>query len=254
MRLRVPILSLVLVMTTLLSVVVLSAGQDIKIEIKKPYSATRFETLSGTITFSGERPKPRRIDTSTDSVCSEGNEALWTEDVVGSEGRLANVLVYVEGASLNEYEFTPPTSPVTLEHRGCSYLPRVLGVRVGQPLVVLNLDATAHNTHPLTQKNPEWNQTQPVGSPPLVKTFKRPEKSVVFKCNQHPWEKAYVAVFDHPFFAVSDAQGSFKIEGLPPGQYKVVAWHERFGEKSVDITFLPGEARELSFGFNAMEH
>lgn len=251
---RVSILPLALVIITLLAVAALSAGQDIKTELKKPYARGSYETLSGTITFSGERPKPRRIDTSADPVCSEASEALWTEDAVGSEGKLANVLVYVEGASLGEYEFTPPTSTVTLEHRGCSYLPRVSGVRVGQPLVILNLDATMHTTHPLTQKNPEWNQTQPPGTPPLVKTFKRPEKFVAFRCNQHPWEKAYVGVFDHPFFAVSDEQGSFKIEGLPPGQYKVIAWHERFGEKSVDITFLPGEARDLSFTFNAMEH
>src|SRR4030095_6262499 len=96
-----------------------------------------------------------------------------------------------------------------------------------------------HNTHPVPQNNPEWNQTQPPGSPPLVKTFKRPEKLVPFKDNQHPWQRAYVRVVEHPFFAVSDEQGNFKIEGLPPGQYKVVAWHERFGEKSVDITLLP---------------
>lgn len=251
MRHRLPLPKLVLVVVSLLLLAVVLPGQEINTEFKKPYAPGSYESLSGTITFSGERPKPRRIDTFADPVCSE---ALWTEDAVGSEGTLANVLVYLEGASLSEYEFTPPTSPITLEHRGCSYRPRVLGVRVGQPLVILNLDPTMHNTHPLTQKNPEWNQTQPPGTPPLVKTFKQPEKFVVFKCNQHPWEKAYVGVFDYPFFAVSDEQGHFKIEGLPPGQYRVVAWHERFGEKSVDITLLPGEARDLSFTFNAKEH
>ena len=87
-----------------------------------------------------------------------------------------------------------------------------------------------------------------------MKTFKLPEKLVPFKCNQHPWERAYLAVFDHPFFAVSDQWGKFKIDGLPPGQYRVVAWHERFGEKTVDITFLPGEARELTFSFKAAEN
>jgi hypothetical protein len=175
------------------------------------------------------------------------------QDAEGNEGRLANVLVFVESESLSGYQFRVPTSPAVLDHKGCHYVPRVMGVRVGQPLVILNSDATMHNTHPLTQKNPEWNRTQPPGTPPLVKTFNRPEKLVIFKCNQHPWEKAFVGVFDHPFFAVSDQQGKFQIEGLPPGQYRVVAWHERFGEKTVDITFLPGEARELIFDFTAAE-
>lgn len=250
---RLPLPELALVVISLLSISVRSTGQEIKTELKKPYAQGSYQALTGTITFSGERPKARRIDTSADPACGEDKQGLWTEDAVGSEGSLANVLVYVESASLNEYEFTLSTSPATLEHRGCTYVPHVLGIRVGQPLVILNLDSTMHNTHPVPQKNPEWNQTQPPGSPPLVKTFKRPEKLVPFKDNQHPWQRAYVGVFDHPFFAVSDEQGSFKIEGLPPGQYRVVAWHERFGEKTVDITFLAGEPRTLTFDFTAAE-
>jgi len=252
MNRRMPIPQLVLVTTALLVVAVLSAGQEIKTELKKPYVQSSYQALSGTITFAGNLPKARIIDTSADPLCGEVSSELLTEDAVGNQGRLANVLVYIESESLSGYEFPLPTSLAVLEHRGCSYVPRVLGVRVGQPLMIQNSDATMHNTHPLAQKNADWNQTQPPGTPPLMHTFKRPEL-VPFKCNQHPWEKAYVAVFDHPFFAVSDVQGEFRIEGLPPGQYRVVAWHERFGEKSADITFLPGEARNLTFEFTAAE-
>ncbi|HEV7474443.1 MAG TPA: carboxypeptidase regulatory-like domain-containing protein [Pyrinomonadaceae bacterium] len=242
-----------LLVAILLAFTGLSAGQDIRDDLKKPYVPSSYQALSGTITFTGKRPKVRIIDTSADPICQEVNPTLSTADAEGNEGRLANVLIYVESESLKGYEFPLVTAPAVLEHRGCNYAPRLLGVRVGQPLVILNSDTTAHNTHPQPQNNPEWNQTQPPSSPPLVKTFKRPEKVMPFRCNQHPWEKAFVSVFDHPFFAVSDAQGSFRIEGLPPGQYRVVAWHERFGEKSVDITFLPGEARDLTFEFTAAE-
>jgi len=253
MRRLLPIPQLVLVISSLFLLTVITAGQDIKLELKKPYAASGYETLSGTITFSGERPKPRSIDSSPDPICREINPNLSTEYAEGDKGRLANVLVYVESESLQTYNFERPSAPVVLEHRGCSYLPRVLGIQVGQPLVILNSDTTMHNTHPQPQKNPEWNQTQPPGTPPLVHTFKRPEKLIPFKCNQHPWEKAFLAVFDHPFFALSDQRGTFRIQGLPPGQYKVVAWHERFGEKTIDITFLPGEARDLTFDFAAAE-
>lgn len=253
MRPRLPILELALVITTLLGVTVLSTGQDIRIEIKTPYSPSSYESLSGTITFTGRRPKPRHIETFADPVCHKINPKLSTEYAAGDNGKLANVLVYVESESLQTYAFKEPASPATLEHKGCRYAPHVLAIRVGQPLMIVNSDTTTHNTHITPQKNAEWNHTQEPGAPALMKTFRRPEKFVPFKCNQHPWEKAYVGVFNHPFFAVSDQRGRFKIEGLPPGQYKVIAWHERFGEKIVDITFLPGEARDLTFSFNAME-
>ena len=88
-------------------------------------------------------------------------------------------------------------------------------------------------------------------SPPVVKIFTRPEMFIPFKCNQHPWEKAYVSVMDHPFFAVSDGLGRFEIRGLPPGSYTLVVWHERLGEQQVEITLSPGENRNADFTFDA---
>ena len=249
-----PILKLTLVITTCLAVAVLSSGQDAGVSTtKKPYVRTGYEaTLSGTITFTGKRPKTVRIQTFADPVCHDINPRLSTEYAVGDRGRLANVLVYVKSDALDTYAFQPPASPVVLDHRGCRYVPHVLGMRVGQPILIFNRDPTTHNTHAVSRKNPDWNQSQMPETDPLKHTFAQPDL-IAFKCNQHPWEKAYVGVFDHPFFAVSDELGNYKIEGLPPGKYTVVAWHERFGEKTVDITFLPGEARNLIFTFDARE-
>ena len=250
---RLPVLKLSLMITTLLTVTVLSAGQDAGVSAaKKLYARTGYEvTISGTITLTGKRPKPLRIDTSADPVCYDVNQHPRTESVVGNEGRLANVFVYVRSEVLDTYTFEQPTSPAVLEHKGCRYVPHVLGVRVGQPLQILNSDPTIHNTHPTPKNNADWNQSQPPGAPPMTISFKLPEVVIPFKENQHPWEKAYVGVFDHPFFAISDELGNYRIEGLPPGKYVVIAWHERFGEKRVEIIFVPGEARDISFNFDA---
>jgi hypothetical protein len=243
------------IVTSLLMVGVLSAGQSGGVyPTKKPYVRTGNEvTLSGTIKLTGKRAKPRRIDMSADLVCYQVNPDPKTEEVVGSKEKLANVLVYVKNEALDLYTFEQPGAPAVLEHKGCRYVPHVLGVRVGQPLTIRNSDPTYHNTHPTPSSNLEWNQSQSPGSPPLKKTFDQPD-FIPFKDNQHPWERAYVGVFAHPFFAISDESGNYRIEGLPPGRYTVVFRHETLGEKTVDVTFVPGEVRDLSFSFGAQDH
>lgn len=252
---HIPMLKPVLVLTILLMVVGLSDGQDGGVSLtKKPYVRTGYEvTLSGTIKLTGKRAMPRRIDMSADLVCYQVNPDPKTEDVVGRKGKLANVFVYVKSVALDSYTFDQPGSSAVLEHKGCRYVPHVLGMRVGQPLTILNSDPTYHNTHTTPKSNLEWNQTQSPGSPPLKKTFDQPD-FMPFKDNQHPWEEAYVGVFAHPFFAISDESGNYRMEGLPPGRYTVVVRHETLGEKTVDITLVPGEARDLSFSFDAEDH
>ena len=91
----------------------------------------------------------------------------------------------------------------------------------------------------------------PPSSPPFVKTFIRPELLIPFKDNQHPWQRAYLGVMVHPFFAVTDEFGRFQISGLPPGSYTLVVWHEKLGEQQVEITVAPGEIRNADFTYDA---
>jgi len=221
---------------------------------KKAYVRTGQEaTLSGTVTFTGKPPKPVKIEMAADPSCYEYDPDPKTEWFMVSNKKLANVLVYVASDSLDNYSFEPPSTAVVLEHKGCRYEPHVLGLQVNQPLMIINSDNTYHNSHPTPKSNAEWNQTQPDGAPPIVKTFARPELLIPFKCNQHPWERAYLSVLSHPFFAVSDTDGNFKIEGLPPGSYQITAWHEKLGEKTAEIILVPGELGNLSFAFAAAD-
>lgn len=212
-------------------------------------------TLVGMITADGELPKPKKIDMTADPVCIELNRGrAETDFVLTNNQQLLNVFVYVKsGEPLKAYRFAVPESEVVLERKNCRYSPHVLGIRVGQKLSIVNSDPTIHNTHPVPKLNPEWNQTQAMGSEPIVKAFKRPEQFIPFKDNHHPWEKAYLGVFDHPFFAVSDAFGNYEIRGLPPGTYKLGAWHEALGEQEIEITVAAGENRRLDFTFESLK-
>jgi len=222
---------------------------------KLTYQPTGSEgKITGRVSFAGQIPQRRLIDTSADPVCHDANPELYTEDVIITAGKLANVFVYVSGDMLELYAFDAPKSDVVLAHRGCQLVPHVLGMQLSQTLKVANEDATTHNTHFLPKANQDWNQSQPENSTPVERKFETVELLIPVKDNQHPWQKAYVSILSHPFFAVSARNGSYQISGLPPGHYTVVAWHERFGEQRAEISVAVGEQKSLDFTFKQPEN
>ena len=120
---------------------------------------------------------------------------------------------------------------------------------VNQPLQVTNSDMTTHNIHPVPKDNREWNQSQPPGAAPLMETFAREEVAIPVKCNVHPWMRSYICVVGHPFYAVTGDDGSFTIKGLPPGDYTIEAWHEKYGKQETKVTVGPKESKAADFTF-----
>jgi plastocyanin len=215
-------------------------------------------SIAGSIAYNGTPPAPKKIDTSADPVCGQKNPNLSTEDTVVNNGKLANAYVYIkdgaatDGTKIGDYTWTPPSTAAVLDQNGCHYRPHVLGVMTNQKISITNSDPTQHNIHPTPKNNPEWNQTQPNGAPPIEKSFARAEILVPVKCNQHPWMKAYIGVSKHPFFAVSEEDGSFTIKGVPPGTYTVAAWHEGGAagtEKTMKVTVVANSAAKADFAF-----
>ena len=206
-------------------------------------------SVKGAVKFTGAAPKLSRIDMSQDPVCAKAHPTpVTTEEVeVGSGGGLANVVVYVSDG-LTSHDFQPPQQPAALEQKGCQYKPHVLAMQAGQKLDVVNSDETTHNIHPIPNNNREWNMTQPHGMA-LEQTFAREEVAVPVKCNIHPWMKGYIAVFKHPYFAVSDKNGDFELKGLPPGTYTITAWQEKLGTQMQKITVGAGETKTADFAF-----
>jgi hypothetical protein len=222
-----------------------------------PYKTSGNEgSITGTVAFTGATPAVKPISMDADPACASSNPNARAEDVVVNDGKLQNVFVYVkdgktaDGKSITSFAFDPPAPDATLDQHGCQYHPHVLGMMTTMNFKVTNSDQTTHNVHPSPKSNTEWNQSQPSGAPPITQKFTRPEILVPIKCNQHPWMKSYLGVLRHPFFAVSGADGKFEIKGLPPGTYTVVAWHEKFGEKSQTVTVGAKESKSQDFSYD----
>ncbi|HYO10624.1 MAG TPA: hypothetical protein VER17_16780 [Tepidisphaeraceae bacterium] len=183
-------------------------------------------TVRGTVKFVGAPPPRQEIP---NVPCHDGAGPLKDETVVvNANGTLANVFVSLAGVSPSDGS---GREPALLDQVDCRYVPHALAVQVNQPLRVRTSDpGTLHNVHYNPTNNPPANFGLTVAGAERPVTFARPEY-VRIKCDVHPWMSGYVGVFDHPFFAVTpEGDGAFQIPRVPPGSYKLLAWHERYGE------------------------
>jgi plastocyanin len=212
-----------------------------------PIDPATVATVSGKVKFEGAAPKPAKIDMSQDPACKGGNES---ENLVVSDGDLANVFVYVKDG-LGARTFDVPKDPVVLDQSGCKYHPHVLGIMAGQTVDIKNDDMTTHNIHPTPKDNREWNESQPPSSPAIEKNFAREEIMLPVKCNQHPWMKMYINVVKTPFYAVTDKSGKYEIKGLPPGDYTIAFVHEKLGEQDQKVTVSAKDSKTLDQSFKA---
>jgi plastocyanin len=206
-------------------------------------------TVSGTVTFTGTPPKMKPIDMAKEPSCAAKHSTpAMTETVVtGPNNTLQYVVVYV---SAGDQPATAPATPVKFDQSGCTYVPHVLAMVAGQDLQISNNDQTSHNIHPIPTKNPEWNKSQPPGSPPIDTKYTTPE-FIPVKCNIHPWMHGYFAVLSTSHYAVTGPDGTFSLAGLPPGKYTLTAWQEHMGTQTADVTITGNETSKVDFVFKA---
>jgi plastocyanin len=204
--------------------------------------------VTGKVTFDSAVPKLRPIDMNADPACASKHSGRVANPMltIGDGNGLGNVFVQVKNAPAGDHK--APSEAVEIDQNGCMYIPRVTGTMVGQPVRFKNSDGILHNVHGLPEVNREFN----AGMPPTVKqtekVFNKPEPLFPVKCDVHPWMQSYVAVMTNPFFAVTNADGSFSIDGLPDGTYEVEAWHERLKTKSGSVTISGGKGT-VDFSF-----
>jgi plastocyanin len=185
-------------------------------------------TIEGTIRLTGAAPvgtaRPIVKDT---GVC--GKEAPDESVVVGKTGALANVVVFVNDARFPGK--AAPTAGAAVDQKKCRYAPHVQAVTVGTPLAVMNNDAVLHNVHG-NEAKPDapaltvFNVAMPILGQKLPVTMSKPGL-VRLQCDAgHTWMNAWIYVFDHPYFGVTDEGGKFVIADVPPGEHVVELWHE----------------------------
>lgn len=206
-------------------------------------------SITGTITLDGTAPQRQQIKMSADPQCEAANPGGRLGDIfLVKDGKIQNVFIYIK-EGLGDQKFDMPSNSPELDQIGCMYTPRVLGVMVGQELIIKNGDPTLHNVHALPEHSKPFNNAMPMKGMTIKRKFTAPEIMVRMKCDVHPWMAAYIGVVSHPFFAVSGEDGTFTIAGVPPGTYTLEAWHEKLGTQTASVTVAEGGAATSDFTF-----
>jgi plastocyanin len=216
-----------------------------------PSIAFAASTITGTVTFDGKVPALKPLAMEADPACLKmhpkpaANEML----VLGNGNTMGNVLVWVSKGLPSGKTWPAPKTPVTLDQKGCQYIPHVQGIMVGQTYRILNSDGILHNVHALPKINKQFNRAMPATLKEATATFDKEEAVFQIKCDVHPWMNAWVGAFTHPFFSATSTDGKFTISGLDPGTYVITAWHERLGTQTATVTVAANETKSQNFKF-----
>jgi plastocyanin len=202
-------------------------------------------TLRGIVRFAGTAPQMKPITVSAEACCKTIPPLAEETAIVNPNGTLRNVFVYLEGAPQTDGTSLPAA---LLDQEHCRYTPHVLAVQVGQPLRIRSSDPTMHNVHFNPQYNQACNFAMTSPGAEVRTTFDAPEM-IRMKCDVHPWMTAWVGVFDNPYYAVTQEDGSFVIDKVPAGTYRLVAWHELYGQQDRTVTVADDQPIDAEFVF-----
>lgn len=217
-----------------------------------------FGQISGKVTLAGTPPEMKLITAMAAMPnCAQMHKDPVYEDtvVVASKGQLANVIVFLKESNPGELKGPQIDTPATLDQKGCMFVPHVLAVQTGQPVILVSSDPFLHNARSEAVSNKPFNIPQFTVAANQLRPFTA-EETFLIKCDVHPWMRAVVRVFDHPYFAVTGEDGEFKIKlkGLKDGTYTVQAWHEVYKDSEPLTVEIKDEkaANEVNFAFKSV--
>ena len=206
-------------------------------------------TIRGLVSLSGKLPGNVVIRMGLDPGCTQLNadrQVVQEAVAVARDGSLANVFLQLEGT----FPGTPvPTEPVVVDQRDCIFAPRVVGVRVGQPVQFTNSDPLLHTVHSLSATTNSFNVSQPFEGMVHEVRLAQEDGMLRIKCDRHRWMTEYVGIVAHPYFAVSDRSGTFSIEGVPVGTQTIQAWHEVYGTLTQTVRVEAGAVATADFTY-----
>ncbi len=205
--------------------------------------------LTGTVKFTGEEPLPMEVPKKRKDAEFCKDAEVKHNAVVVKDGAVKDVWVGIWSEQVKgDYE---ASAPAKLDQKNCVYEPRMVGLLPAQEMEITNSDPTMHNVKATLGTKPIFNSGQPKGADAIKKTFE--DLGVYrFQCDVHPWMRAFAIVTDNPFYAVTGDDGSFKIEKVPAGKFKVVAWHSFMGKKEMEVEVKDGEVK-VDFTYDGSE-
>ncbi len=220
-------LALALVVT-----VAMSVGRPVRVD------AQGGGTIEAEVKYSGA-PQVDKVKVNKDTEKC-GTEAVIEKVAVGSNKGLANAVV-----SVPEAKGAPTAKKVTVDQHGCKFIPHVTATTPGE-VDFKNSDDILHNLHTYSTANPSINKAQPKFKKVMSEKFEKPE-IIKITCDVHSWMLGWIAVMPNPYFGVTDNNGVTKIENVPPGKYKVQAWHETLGKQEKDVEVKAGQTAKVAF-------
>lgn len=214
------------------------AGPVVIARPKESYKAAPVSaagSVSGTVTLASPLEPAEPIATGRDSaVCGK---AIPDSSVQQKGAGLANVVVWLEGIRAGKP--LPLEKRLELESDHCMLTPRVQAAVTGSAVNVIGHDDFRQHLRFLSARDSAARASVLLGKDEQVIPTELPAKTpglVIIRDADHPWPRAFLAVFDHPYYAVTQSDGSFRIDGVPPGTYTLVAWHERTGRTEQKVT------------------
>lgn len=204
--------------------------------------AQKYGHFAGQFVLDGEMPEiaARQLGPQDKAVCSPDKPLPENTLIVNPENKgIKNIVVYLKKApsQIHPKLKRPAEKTLVFDQENCRFEPHVMLVRTDQTVQVKNSDPINHNTHIIPFRNKELNfLVRPNDQEGVPVEYKQPEFiPTTVKCDLHPHMRAYWLILDHPYMAVTDEDGKFKIENLPEGDYEFTVWHERVGYISRDL-------------------
>lgn len=213
----------------------------------KAYNAADHKgSISGTVKLKGDKVAGRELAVAGDKFCEGALTAgkMMNEDyVVNDDMTVPNAVVYLGKGPHDDYKFAVPTDrKLNISQEGCKYIPHVFSVMIDEKFTVSNDDDTTHNVHAKPKRSDKkYNASQAPGAKDEFVFDKDPRGPVPFSCDIHSWMSAHCIVTDHPFVAITDAQGKFEIKGLPAGEYELKFWTPKLS-KSMTVKVTVADA------------
>lgn len=199
-------------------------------------------SIVGEVKYAGAAPAPKVLKVNKDNQAC-GSDKKSEEWVVGGNGGVKNAVVSVAGA---KGPAPKPAKKPELDQKGCQFSPHVILVPAGAEMDILNPDGVLHNIHTFSTANPSINKAQPKFKKVMTEKFDKAE-IIKVQCDAHGWMAGWIVVQDHPYYAVSGGDGSFKIDNVPAGKHTVQLWHESGAKLTKEVEVKAGQPTKVTF-------